>query len=202
MNQPMNQSVRSKLLDLRRRDESTRTRLMESGELFDGYSDDMEAVHLENAAELDRLIEEHGWPGVSLVGEEGCEAAWLVAQHTISRPEMQRRFLDELAAAIAAGEAPPWQLAYLTDRIRVNSRQRQIFGTQLDWDDSGELSPGPIEAPGEVDKRRAEVGLVPLAEAVELAREHARQAGHEPPVERERSQRRQEEWARRVGWIE
>lgn len=198
----MTEDLLTELERLRRRDDETRIRLMESGELFDGYSPEMERVHLDNAAALERLVEEHGWPTLSAVGEEGVEAAWLVAQHAISRPDLQRRWLALLIEVAGADEVPAWQVAYLADRIRVNGRRPQIYGTQLDWNERGELVPQPIEAPAEVDKRRAEVGLVPLAEAVELARQHARDEGHRPPADPAASQARQEEWARRVGWIE
>lgn len=198
----MNETLVEELLALKRRDEGTRVRLLESGVLTDGYSEEMEAIHLENAEALETILEDYGWPGVSLVGEEGSEAAWLVAQHAISRPGFQRHCLRCLERAVAVNDAPGWQEAYLTDRIRMNEQRPQIFGTQLDWDAEGELSPWEIEVPAEVDKRRAEIGLVPLAEAVELARRHAEEEGHRPPADRETSLRRQEQWARRVGWIE
>jgi len=198
----MNEALVEELLALKRRDLTTRARLLESGVLLDGYSEEMEQVHLENATALERVLEDHGWPGVSLVGEEGAEAAWLVAQHAISRPDFQYYCLRWLRRTVASQDAPPWQEAYLADRIRINEQRPQIYGTQLDWDSEGELSPLPIEAPAEVDKRRAEVGLVPLAEAVELARHHASDQGHQPPVDRENSRRQQQTWARKVGWIE
>lgn len=198
----MNEALAEELLALKRRDLSTRARLLESGVLLDGYSEEMEQVHVENATALETILEDHGWPGVSLVGEEGAEAAWLVAQHAISLPDFQYFALQQLRRTVAAGEAPGWQEAYLTDRIRMNQQRPQVFGTQLDWDANGELSPWPIEAPAEVDKRRAEVGLVPLAEAVELARQHAQDEGHLPPADFERSRERQKTWAREVGWIE
>ena len=198
----MNDDLRDELDRMRRRDDATRIRLMESGELFDGYSETMERVHLENASRLEEILDEHGWPTAGLVGDEGEEAAWLIVQHAISRPDLQRRCLGLLIEAAAEGEAPAWQVAYLADRIRVNEGQPQIYGTQLDWDRDGELVPQPIEAPAEVDKRRAEVGLLPLAEAVELARRHARSEGHQPPADPEASRERREEWARRVGWID
>jgi len=198
----MNETLVEELLALKRRDESTRARLLESGVLMKGYSEEMETVHLENSTALETILEDYGWPGVSVVGEEGSEAAWLVAQHAISRPDFQYYCLRCLQRAVVADDAPGWQEAYLTDRIRMNEQRPQIFGTQLDWDAEGELSPWKIEAPAEVDKRRAEAGLVPLAEAVELARQHARNEGHRPPADRETSLREQEQWARRVGWIE
>ncbi len=198
----MEETLVEELLSLVRRDEATRARLLESGVLLDGYSDEMESVHLENATALETLVEDHGWPGLSLVGEAGAEAAWLVAQHAISRPAFQRFCLRWLRRTVAIGDAPAWQEAYLSDRIRMNERRPQVYGTQLDWDADGELSPWPIEAPAEVDKRREEAGLRPLAEAVEIAREHAQAEGHHPPADREVSHEAQTDWARRVGWIE
>ena len=59
----MNEELANELLELRQRDEGVRTRLMESGALFDGYSEEMEKVHLENAAALSEILEQHGWPG-------------------------------------------------------------------------------------------------------------------------------------------
>jgi hypothetical protein len=198
----VNEALVEELLRLRRRDESLRTKLAESGILFEGYSPEMEAVHLENAEALETILEDYGWPGVSLVGEEGAEAAWLIAQHAISRPGFQHHCLRLLGRAVAVSEAPAWQEAYLTDRIRMNEHRPQVYGTQLDWDAEGELSPWRIEAPADVDKRRAEVGLMPLAEAVELARQRAEQEGHGPPADREASLRLQETWARKVGWTD
>lgn len=198
----MNQDVAQELMRLRREDDATRTRLMESGELFDNYSKEMEEVHLRNAAALEKILDEHGWPGFSLVGEDGCEAAWLISQHAISSPDLQRRCRDLLDQAVVNGEAPPWQAAHLIDRIRVNEGRPQLFATQFDWDEDGELTPHPVESPFDLDARRAEAGLVPLAEAVKMAREMAHREGHHPPPERAESAEARAEWARRVGWIE
>ena len=57
------------------------------------------------------MIEEHGWPGNSLVGEDGSHAAWFILQHSIERPDLQRRCLPLLSTAVANGEAAPAQAA-------------------------------------------------------------------------------------------
>ncbi len=192
-----------RLLELAERDRQTRNRLATSGELFDGYQPEMERVHVENAAVLEKAIEKHGWPGESVVGRRASEAAWLVAQHAISLPSFQKKCLALLRGAVEAGEAPPAQAAYLFDRIRFNQRRPQRFGTILDWDREGRLSPWEIEDAGDVETRRRETGLSPLAETVAQARAEAAEIGESstPSADYAQRQRRIAEWARAVGWL-
>ncbi len=56
------------LLAMQARDREVRSDLLDSGELFKGYSGEMEAVHRDNAARLKEIVDEFGWPGTSLVG--------------------------------------------------------------------------------------------------------------------------------------
>jgi len=186
--------LRDRLLALRDHDQAVRSRLAADGSLFQGYHPEMQAVHEANAAELQAVVAAHGWPTAALVGEDGAEAAWLVAQHAIGLPEFQRACLQ----ALRASDAPAWQAAYLEDRIRVLEGRPQLYGTQFDWDAEGRMSPEPIEDPDSVDQRRAAAGLPPLAEAVEKAR---RGAGDEPvPADLEARRREKDTWARKVGW--
>jgi hypothetical protein len=134
------------------------------------------AVDRDNTARMKEIIAEHGWPGVTLVGDDGANAAWLLVQHADLDVPFQQRCLPLLAAAVAAGEAAPSNLAYLTDRVRVHLGQPQVYGTQLTLTD-GQLSPSPIEHETRVDERRAAAGLDPLAEYVAMVREHQRAAG-------------------------
>ncbi len=53
-------------------------------------------------------------------------------------------------------------MAYLTDRVRVAEKQKQVYGTQFQEVD-GKLEPDPIEDEVRVDTRRQAVGLPPLA---------------------------------------
>ena len=186
--------LRDRLLALRDHDQAVRSRLAADGSLFQGYHPEMQAAHEANAAALQALVDAHGWPTTALVGEDGAEAAWLVAQHAIGLPDFQRACL----AAVRGSGAPAWQAAYLDDRIRVLEGRRQLYGTQFDWDADGRLSPEPIEDAEGVDVRRAAVGLPPLAEAIGKARQGA---GDEPiPADRAARQAEKEAWARKVGW--
>jgi len=124
-----------------------------------------------NAAWLSDVIDEVGWPGRSLAGEEGSHAAWLLAQHADRYPEHQQRCLELLEQAVAAGEASAADLAHLTDRVELASGKLQCYGTQITARD-GKFIPCRLLDPETVDARRAAVGLEPmeahLARALEL----------------------------------
>ena len=181
-----------------RRDAETRARLAADGSLFEGYHPEMRAVHESNAAALDELIGQHGWPGEDLAGGDGAEAAWRIAQHAIGLPDFQRSCLTALEAAAAQGAVPAWQPAYLVDRILTLEGKPQVYGTQFDWDESGVMNPLAIEEPGGVDARRARVGLPPLAEVIA---HHRAETRHEPRPTYVAKRRAQEDaWAREVGW--
>ncbi|MFI6396196.1 DUF6624 domain-containing protein [Nonomuraea sp. NPDC050540] len=97
-----------------------------------------------------------------MVGDDGGSAAWLFAQHADHDVAFQRRCLDLLRKAVAAGQAELSQVAYLTDRVRVADGRPQLYGTQYHEPD-GRLQPRPIEDLDRLDERRAEMGLGPHA---------------------------------------
>ncbi|HEX8398230.1 MAG TPA: DUF6624 domain-containing protein [Pyrinomonadaceae bacterium] len=196
-----NEKLRQELLAMRAEDERLRDELAQTGELFDGYHLTMESVHLKNAARLEEMLAEYGWLGKSLVGEDGAEAAWLIIQHAISRPDLQRKVLPILRKEIEKGEAPAWQVAYLEDRILTFEGKSQIYGTQFDWNEQGKMSPLPVFEPEKIDERRIGVGLsIPYSEIIEKHREYAEESNEKPPADFDGRQREFEEWARAVGW--
>ncbi|HRO03791.1 MAG TPA: hypothetical protein PLS69_09345, partial [Terricaulis sp.] len=136
----MHEAWRQRLIGAAMRDHEVRTRLAQSGALFIGYHPEMEAVHLENAALLDQAFDELGWPGRGALGDDGAGAAFIILQHAISRPDLQRRGLALMLEAIPLGEANMLDAAYLSDRIAVLEGRAQTFGTQFDWDAQGLLS--------------------------------------------------------------
>lgn len=114
---------------------------------------------------LRAIIDRHGWPGKSLVGERAASAAWLLVQHADIDVPLQRRCLALMEAA-PTGEVSLQNIAYLTDRVRINEGREQVYGSQL----GDNFKPQPIEDEANVDARRAKVGLPPLAEYVETTK--------------------------------
>ena len=121
--------------------------------------EEMRRVAEENTAWLKAVIAEHGWPGVRMVGSDGADVAWLLAQHADHDLDFQRECLALLEKAVEAHDAYPRHLAYLADRVLIKEGKPQRYGTQFRGSE-----PFPIEAPEDVDERRAAVGLEPLAD--------------------------------------
>ncbi len=115
----------------------------------------------ENAVWLRSVIIQWGWPKRSFVGEEGAHAAWLLAQHADRDPGLQRNCLSLMQEAVTRGEVSPSDLAHLTDRVLLGSGEKQEYGTQLTTHE-GRLAPCRLRDPGNVDERRASVGLESL----------------------------------------
>lgn len=182
-------------------DLALREKLVQSGQLFEGYHPEMEQLHLAHARILEELIDRIGYPTIEKVGEVASEAAWLLILHAISRPEFMIKCRTLLEAAVSENKANLIHLAYLTDRIAVLSSQPQLYGTQFDWDEDGNLSPNRYDDLDEVNSRRKALGLNSLDEQTILMRIQAEKENHSFPVDFERRKRQYDGWRKKVGWL-
>jgi hypothetical protein len=103
------------------------------------------------------IVGKFGWPGRSLVGDDGSMNAWLLVQHCSL--EFEKECLPLLEQAVAKADASPKNYAYLLDRVRMYEGKPQVYGTQFL---NGVLY--TLEDPDHVDERRKSVGLGSLAE--------------------------------------
>lgn len=192
-----NEALRAELIALRQEDLRVRQELLDSDQLGGSYVPRMEAVHLKNAARLREIMTEHGWPAEDIVGKDGAEAAWLVAQHAIGEPEFQKEVLRLLQECAAAKRIPAWHAAYLEDRIAMYEGRRQRYGSQCADDPrDGRLRPWKLADPKQVNELRSSVGLPPLPPIPE--------PGPDLPEERrkaiEENIRWWEKWLADKGW--
>lgn len=118
----------------------------------------------QRTARLKEIVQEHGWPTFDLVGKDGENAAWLIAQHSDLDLAFQQEALELLRAAVADGQASPGNLAYLEDRVAVAKGDPQTYGTQTRCGADGPVPATPIRDEAGVDERRAASGLQPLAD--------------------------------------
>jgi hypothetical protein len=115
---------------------------------------------------LVEILDTHGWPGRSLVGEDGAEAAWLLALHTMPDPPGAASLPDAHAGCrggrggrAVAGRLPGGPLSLV-------ERNVQVYGTTICRQEDESFGPPLLEDPDHVDTRRRAVGLPPLEQDI------------------------------------
>jgi len=190
--------LRLTLLELRDRDQDARERVVHAWEnvtrnedgsmMFDEEGTKamqaMNAIDTESRTFIKRMIIEHGWPSYDMVGEDGANAAWLLAQHADAEPEVQEQVLGLMEPLVDQGQASGARFAMLTDRVLSGRREPQVYGTQFGDDIDGVMRPLPTVDWENVDARRARVGLPPIAEYAASMSETYKQPCETTPFER------------------
>lgn len=171
----LNTDLRQELLERMNRDQELRKQALNYLEQNKGTdaaelksSDASVAVAMRenderNTVRLKEIVDQYGWPGKSLVGRDGSHAAWLLVQHADHDLAFQKRCLLLITEAVKQAEASPTEMAYLTDRVCVAEKRKQMYGTQF-TEANGNFEPHPIQDEANVDKRRKDVGLSSLDE--------------------------------------
>lgn len=112
-----------------------------------------------------KILDEKGWVGKDKVGQQANQTLFLVIQH--SDLKIQQKYLPMMREAVKNGNAKPSHLALMEDRVALREGRKQIYGSQIGANPiSNKPYVLPLEDPNNVDKRRADVGLEPLAEYV------------------------------------
>ncbi len=112
-----------------------------------------------------KIIEKHGYPGASLVGDKTATAAWYVIQHSNRIPE----YINQIEKAALERELPYRLYGMMLDRHLMGQNKPQIYGTQGSSYFMGtpdEVSfIWPVENPEKVNERRKEAGFSDSIEA-------------------------------------
>ncbi len=117
--------------------------------------------HDDNLVRLRKLVEEHGWPELSSVGEEAAYAAGNVVNH--SDLATRRHYLPILKAVCERGECDWSRYAHILDRTELELGNPQVYGTQMEQnDETGRYEPRPMVDPERVNERRAAKGMEPI----------------------------------------
>ncbi len=121
------------------------------------------AIDHANTERMKRIVDRFGWLTISKFGKESANYAWLLVQHADAQPDFQRRCLDLMKPLLEQNEASKENYAYLKDRVLLAEGKKQIYGTQFHTV-GGVFQPRPLIDPDNVDKRRAEMGMVSIEE--------------------------------------
>jgi hypothetical protein len=150
--------IAEELIEMGRIDQEMRSRNLKDPEYWSPKVDSG------NTSRMKEIVGQIGWPTVSKVGSEASHVAWLLVQHADHDVDFQELCLD-LMKDSKEPEVSYRDIAYLEDRVRINRKLPQIFGTQFTEID-GQFVPKEIENPEQVDERRKLMGLGSLQKGI------------------------------------
>lgn len=157
------EAMRQELLQMVKEDQAARKEMLKMLAPDAAARRKIADIDRKNTARMKEIIAKYGWPGKKLVGDDGAHAAWLLVQHADRDRAFQKQCLTLLERAVKTNEAAAADLAYLTDRVLVAEKKRQLYGTQFRAVD-GKMEPYPVADEKNLDQRRKEAGLPSFAE--------------------------------------
>lgn len=93
-----------------------------------------DSVFTTNKIKAEKMFIEYGFLGFDKVDKEGSNNFWLIVQHCDKFSEFQKKILKAMDKEVKRKNANPSNYAYLYDRVKANEGNRQLFGTQLDYE--------------------------------------------------------------------
>jgi hypothetical protein len=97
-----------------------------------------------NLIKVTAILDQPGWLGPSVIGNQGNSALFLVVQH--SPIDVQLKYLPMMREAVQNGNARASSLALLEDRLGLRQGKKQIYGSQITNDPiSGKDYVKPLE---------------------------------------------------------
>jgi hypothetical protein len=115
------------------------------------------------------LFDKYGYLGNDKVGDQSSHYFWLLVQHADFHPDFQERVLIKMKEEVDKGNAPIKDYAYLFDRVKVNSGQLQMYGTQMTLDLLHySYVPKPLLEPDKLNERRKQAGLSPIEDYIKI----------------------------------
>lgn len=119
--------------------------------------------HPSNIKKVKEILGEENWPDTAIIGSRGNEIICTILQH--SDQETREHYLPRMKQAVLDKKLEARWLVRAEDRIATDKGELQIYGGQMKWyPKTKTFNVWPIYDPINIDKRRAEIGLIPIAE--------------------------------------
>ena len=149
---------------------------IESAKLYNNQKSDYDRATVDknwaiadklNYDEAKNILAKYGYPGYSLVGEGGSSKFWAIVQHCDDDVPFQQRVLLLMKKEVDRKNASGENYAYLKDRVLINLKQKQLYGTQGITDPkTKKWAPLPISDAAHVEVRRKAMGMIPLKQYI------------------------------------
>ncbi len=125
--------------------------------------------HQINEQKIIAILDSKGWPSEAVIGAQGNLTICNVIQHSAN--EIRLKYLPMMRKAVKEKKLHPRLLARAEDRLATDQGKLQIYGGQIKYyPETKSFDVWPIADPENVDKRRADIGLEPIAEFLKSRR--------------------------------
>ena len=122
-----------------------------------------EKNHVINEDKIISILDKYGWPAKEMAGEQGNWTISNVIQHSDNK--IRIKYLPMMRQAVKEKILEPRFLVRAEDRIATERGDLQIYGGQMKfYPKTKTFNVWPVYDPVNIDKRRAEIGLEPIAE--------------------------------------
>jgi hypothetical protein len=122
-----------------------------------------DSVYRKNQKHTKEILLKYGYVGYDLAGKQGSRNFWLIVQHSDHNPEFQKDVLKKMKLEVDKGNADQSSYGLLVDRVKLNTGQNQIYGTQVTFNQkTGQAYARKLEDSANVNERRKLIGLEPI----------------------------------------
>lgn len=119
--------------------------------------------HAINIKKIRKILGTNGWPNNSVIGEQGNLTICNVLQHADLKT--REHYIPLMRQAVLEKKLEPRFLVRAEDRIATDKGKLQIYGGQMKYyPETKSFNVWPVYDPVNIDIRRAEIGLGPIAE--------------------------------------
>ncbi len=130
---------------------------------YNKYQEVYEKNHIINEKKITDILNNYGWPTKEMAGEQGNWTICNVIQHADN--EIRIKYLPMMRQAVKEKKLAPRFLVRAEDRIATESGNLQIYGGQMKYyPETKSFNLWPVYDPVNIDTRREEIGLGPIAE--------------------------------------
>ena len=159
-------NVRTELLQMEKVDQEARLNCTNgtSEEQIKCLGEISKAIDEPNTKRISQIYDQIGFPNTAKVGKDGLQAFMILLQHAPT-DELRVRSLKPISKAFKNRELPAMEYANFVDRQRLHQGKKQLYGAGFEIKD-GKLVLSPTEDLKNLEKRRARIGLPPMAEYI------------------------------------
>jgi hypothetical protein len=147
---------------LRMRDAAMKRHGVDSEE-FKKYQRIYKKNHIINEQKVKAILDTFGWPTKEMTGSNGNWTICNVIQHSDNTVRIQ--YLPLMRQAVKDGKLEARFLVRAEDRIATEKGELQLYGGQMKYyAETKSFNLWPVYDPENIDKRRAALGLEPIAD--------------------------------------